>query len=289
MTLLDMDLAADSEDLLPALERRLSKDARAAAKMLSREEGRYLVSLYYDLQKVRIGSGNQIGAAHRQELPPPTLLQGIHGGMTDIEARIQLILKAWVNAQPIGQWLMQVMGIGPILAAGLISHVDIHKARTAGAIWRFAGLDPSIVWGKGEKRPYNADLKVLCWKIGESFVKVHNRPQSVYGRLYTERKALETERNESGQNAEKAAAVLASPRAPGRGTEARASLEAGKLPQAQIHLRACRYAVKIFLSHMHQAWWMLEFKEPVPVPYAIAHQGHTHFLEPEVPFPPVAA
>jgi hypothetical protein len=38
------------------------------------------------------------------------------------------------------------------------------------------------------KRPYNEKLKVLSWKIGESFVKVRNRPQDVYGKIYVERK-----------------------------------------------------------------------------------------------------
>jgi hypothetical protein len=37
------------------------------------------------------------------------------------------------------------------LAAGLLAHIDITKAPTAGSIWRYAGLDPSIEWLGREK------------------------------------------------------------------------------------------------------------------------------------------
>ena len=53
-----------------------------------------------------------------------------------------------------------------------------------------AGLDPTVTWGKGERRPWNAELKVLCWKLGDSFVKVSNKEGALYGRIYRERKAL---------------------------------------------------------------------------------------------------
>ena len=33
------------------------------------------------------------------------------------------------------------------------------------------------------------DLKELCWKIGESFVKVKGNPADIYGKIYEERKA----------------------------------------------------------------------------------------------------
>jgi hypothetical protein len=44
----------------------------------------------------------------------------------------------------------------------LLARIDIVKAPTAGHIWRYAGLDPTVRWNKGEKRPWNAGLKVLC-------------------------------------------------------------------------------------------------------------------------------
>lgn len=55
-----------------------------------------------------------------------------------------------------------IHGIGPVISAGLLAHIDIHRAVTVGHIWRFAGLDPSVKWLKKTKRPWNAGLKVLC-------------------------------------------------------------------------------------------------------------------------------
>jgi hypothetical protein len=58
------------------------------------------------------------------------------------------------------------------------------------------------VGAKGQKRPHNAKLKVLCWKIGDSFVKQQSRENDVYGKVYGERKRLELERNDAGLFAE---------------------------------------------------------------------------------------
>jgi hypothetical protein len=52
------------------------------------------------------------------------------------------------------------------------------------------------------------------------------------------------------------------------------------LPPAQIHARAKRYAVKLFLSHLHDVWYREEFKKAPPLPYAIAHLGHVDFFPP---------
>ena len=92
-----------------------------------------------------------------------------------------------------------------MIAAGLEAHIDITRAPTVGHIWRYAGLDPTCEWRKGEKRPWNASLKTLCWKIGESFVKVSGKEKSLYGRLWKERKELEEKRNAAGEFADQAA------------------------------------------------------------------------------------
>ena len=55
-------------------------------------------------------------------------------------------MKAYVEKQPIGQWLLSVTGIGEVISAGLIANLDIRKAKTAGAFWRFCGLDPTVEW-----------------------------------------------------------------------------------------------------------------------------------------------
>ena len=46
--------------------------------------------------------------------------------------------------------------------------------------------------------PRNASLKNLCWKLGESFVKVSGSEDAFYGQEYAKRKKFEIDRNEQG-------------------------------------------------------------------------------------------
>jgi hypothetical protein len=55
--------------------------------------------------------------------------------------------------------------------------------------------------GRAQKLPYNAQLKTLCWKIGQSFCKVSGKQDAVYGQLYVQFKTDEVSRNENGQYA----------------------------------------------------------------------------------------
>lgn len=128
------------------------------------------------------------------------------------------------------------------------------------------------------RRPFNADLKTLCWKIGESFVKVSGNKNDVYGKLYNIRKAYEEDINEKfgyKEQAEKKLKIV------GKSTEAYKSYVLGKLPKGHLHARAKRYATKIFMSHFHAVAYEIHFGKPAPKPFAIAILNHAH----EIPIP----
>ena len=128
-------------------------------------------------------------------------------------------------------------------------------------------------------RPWNAGFKTLCWKIGESFVKVCNNPNDVYGKIFTQRKALEIQRNESGALTEQALAKLDRFNI-GKDTDAYKAYSLGKLPAAHINERAKRYAVKLFLAHYQQVAYELHYGVKPPNPYPTEIQGHAHKIEP---------
>ena len=92
-------------------------------------------------------------------------------------------LDAYSGGPLAGRWARSIVGIGPIIAAGLLAHIDIKQAPTVGHVWRFAGLDPTLKWTTKTKRPWNGALKRLCWLIGESFTKVSNNPGDIYGKI----------------------------------------------------------------------------------------------------------
>lgn len=257
---------------------RLTRDVRAAAAGMSDAEARVLVDLYYTLQEYRKSSYNQVRAMREAEEPHATV-EHFAGTFETLERNVKSVLDRYTDAHPVGRWLKGIVGIGPVLAAGLLAHLDLSRAQTVGSWWRFAGLDPTVRWEKGQKRPWNAELKTLCWKVGQSFMKVQNHPNDVYGKLYRQRKAHEQAQNEAGAYAEQAAAVLEAKRI-GKDTEAYKWYSQGKLPPAHIDARARRWAVKLFLAHLFEVMWEHEKGSAPPLPYPIAMLNHAHKIEP---------
>jgi hypothetical protein len=254
-------------------------------------EARFLVDTYYTMQKQRIRINNQVKGLDRDakktgnEPEPHDVLLWALGNMETFEEQIKKALAIYVETHEMSWFFAQTLGIGPVLAAGLLAHIDITKAPTVGHIWNFAGLNPDIAWKKGEKRPFNGQLKTLCWKISDSFVKLSGRDDAYYGKKYRERKAYELARNEGGELRDQAATKLERFNI-GKTTDAYKAYSAGKLPPAHIDMRARRWAVKLFLSHLHQRWHE-QVIGPVPKPFAIEHRGHAHVMDPPQ-VPPVA-
>lgn len=254
---------------------------------MTTSEARYLVDLYYTMQGSRIVVNNQVLALERDAKktgtpPEPHLaLSWVLNASETLETQIKKILSWYVVDHPMYWFFDNTLGIGPVLAAGLLAHIDITKSPTVGHIWSFAGLNPLAEWKKGERRPWNAALKVLCWKIGDSFVKNSSREDAYYGQLYRKRKELEIARNEAGAFADQAKKILAT-KTFRRDTKAKEFYEKGLLPPGHIDMRARRYAVKMFLSHLHECWYSQEVGPP-PAPFSIAIQGHAHYLPPPQP------
>lgn len=257
---------------------KLTKDLKNASKVLSKQEARYLVDSYYQIQEYRKATSNQVRAMEESE-EPHEVTDWLLANLETLENQIKRALDAYTDGDPVGRWCKGITGIGPVIAAGLLAHIDIEKAPTAGHIWSFAGLDPRREWKKGELRPWNAKLKVLCWKIGQSFVKVSNNDKDVYGKIYKARKELEMANNEAGLYADQAKAKLEKFNI-GKTTDAYKAYSIGKLPPAHIQQRAERYATKIFLSHLHEVWYKEHFKQDPPKPFALGILGHAHKIEP---------
>lgn len=372
------------------LFQRLSKDLRDAADTLDPNEVRFLVDYYYIAQEDRKRGRNQERALTASE-EPHGIITWLANLSEEIEETLEAVLGRWAASKKPGAWAQSICGIANVLSAGLLAHIDIHRAPTAGNIWSFAGLTTGVVWlgtkkagpvvkalvdGKERvtttklieiakkmgadpvwlsrcifrqktgsdipfrgaapqqaepyissllgdlrvtakdimmavsKRPWNAQLKTLAWKIGESFVKVRNNDKDFYGKHYVARKAIEIAANESGAYADQAAAKLQkfdigqktdaylwysgclTPKdaqqirdTDSSAREGVARKLAGKpgsgipmLPPAHIHARAKRYAVKLFLSHFHEAMYRDAFGKAPPVPYIIEHGGHKDII-----------
>jgi len=283
-------------ELLESVD-KLTRDIKNAAITLGRDEARFLVDAYYQMQDNRIRATGQERSLVK-EGEPNAVIGWLGEQNAVLENNVKRALDAYSKSSVVGLWSREIIGIGPVIAAGLMAHIDIEKAPTVGHIWRFAGLDPTCKWDKGQKRPWNAALKTLAWKIGESFVKVCNHEEAFYGRLYVERKAKEQAKNEAGEFATAAAEAMKAKKW-GKDTDAlqwysgewtrSAKLNPDatpdaplkpRLPPAHIHARAKRYAVKLFLAHWHEVAYRDHYKTPPPKPYPIAILGHAHELRP---------
>lgn len=370
-----------NEDLLALLTpvSRLSKDVMDALRKgssgegvggITKDEARFLVDLYYSMQKTRIVINNQTKGLDRDakkagnEAEPHDVLDWTLTQFKALEGEVAKALNIYVNLHPMLWFFERTLGVGPIISAGLLAHIDITKAPTVGHIWNFAGLNPDGYWcGRDEakklwkeaigaspvekltsvaaqigrnpdsliyiathkpdgtevdlteanalsaisKKPFNGQLKTLCWKIGDSFVKLSNRPDSFYGGVYRKRKLQEWERNLSGELSDQARKSMEQKKY-GKTTDAfawysglcspaltRSKLAEGKplvvkeckgpggipmLSPGHIDARARRYTVKLFLSHLHECWYRSEFGKEPPKPFAISQLGHAHYIEP---------
>lgn len=184
------------------LGKEIMADLRTSAQQMDANAARTLVDQYYSLQNMRIRAGNQTFAADENE-EPNEFTTAVHKGFEEIEKAIAVWLDDYSAAHPVGRWARNQIGVGPVLAAALLAHVNPERSTTVSALWSFAGYNPEAVWEKGQKRPWNATLKVVGWKIGESFVKVSGNPDAKYGQLWKARKAWEWEMNLAGAYAER--------------------------------------------------------------------------------------
>jgi len=256
---------------------RLSADLRAAGRELSPKQQRILVDLYYQLQDNRKATANQLRAAHEE---PNTWVTFLTTFMHKMEKLAAGGLDIASSQQAVSRWAKAQVGIGPVIAAGLAAYIDITRTPSVSGLWSLAGLNPDAVWSKGEKRPWNAALKVLCWKCGDSFCKFHNHPNCFYGHIYAARKVLEVERNAAGQFRALAEKTLAERHIQDKAT--RAVYEAGQLPAGRLELRARRVAVKLFLSHYWEVAYWEHYHTMPRSPYIQAKEPllHRHYVPP---------
>jgi len=304
---------------------------------LGRYEAKFLVDFYYTVQDNRIRSDAQV-REHSESGEPNKVVEWCGENFRVFENNIKNALNAFSDSYIVGQWMRSICGIGPVISAGLLAYIDIKKAPTYGHIWRYAGLDATVIWPNKDsldkwfdvyvpeghnphdtiklactyfgrnydtlvrymtpegktlptinnqtlkkaimRRPWNAELKVLTvFKLGECFVKVQGNEKDFYGQIYRRRKDRELEMNLDKKFKDQADRQLAEKKI-GKTTDCYKHLKEGMLPPAQIHARARRYAVKLFLAHLHHV--MFEdfngHKPRIPFPFEKLRHDEKHYI-----------
>ena len=204
------------------------------------------------IQKARIQFGNRTSAIERgadeASDSQEKIVRFYLGAFADLETQITNHITKLVKAKPIYKRASKIKGVGPMMAAYLIAFIDIEKADTVSALWRYAGY--GVVNGerekpvKGEKLHYNARLKTGMYLLAGQFLKAN----SPYARVYEEAKPKY---------------ALAHP----------------DWTKLHCHLAAQRKMIKLFLSHLWEVWRKQEGLSVV-APWAFSNpewaQAHRH-------------
>lgn len=243
----------------------------------TRAQFRYLVNQYYTMQENRKRTDNQLRSIGIDNTAS-SVLQYLANNSRDTEKFIKTCLDFYTNMHPVGLWMKSITGIGPVISAGILAHVDITKCPTSGHIESFAGYNPTVKWEKGQKRPFNMALKTLLFHAGMGFIKNSAKDECVYGKWYLAKKKEYMARNANGDYKEQAAYDLIH-KYKDKSTSAYKACAEGRLPQAQILARARRWTIKLFVSHLHEYWYTMHNGEPPAKPYAIAILGHAHHIK----------
>jgi len=221
---------------------------------LKNAELRIFVESFYDMQKLRIAVESRIRSYTSAGLikyinPEPTMVK-LKGAEKEIEKEITTLIKQ----HPLWKaFFVDVKGIGPIMAAGLIAwRDDISKARTISAFWKYHGLSPTQgKRQKGEKLDYNPKAKTHAWKCGMQLLKA----KGAYSKIYYEAKVKYEEREDIKAMHEH---IIGHVTRKGKRVPEYEAAGGPKSYKLHIHYMALRKMIKRFLADTWVAWREVE-------------------------------
>lgn len=196
----------------------------------------------------------------------------LHRRIKDLEEYIDGRIADLLKAHPAYPWFSKVKGIGKENIGKVVGQVDIERATTISALWKFAGF--SVENGKapkrtkGEKLSYNSQLRSMCWRLGSSLLRARGK----FYDYYLAQKAAYVQRYENQGRAIVPATAL--PKIEGKKQETDSIISEG-----HVHNQALRKMIKLFLACLWLTWREAEGL-PVTKPYAIDKLGHDSFIDP---------
>lgn len=224
----------------------------------------FLIRDFYQMQEHRIAMGNQLlslsnpkalkalkAKEKKQRKEEIEVLNYFYEKFHLLEKELEKEIHKNIKDHPMWSWLKEVKGIGPLLGAALLSNIDITRADHASSVWKFCGLAVDPETGRaerlqaGKKASYNPEMKTICWKIGESFVKTKGKYRGIYdtSKLFYQKKFpktvfLKNEKDEFVKNKQ--------------------GKKIKVYTKGHIHAMSKRRTVKLFLSHLWVSWREME-------------------------------
>jgi len=163
------------------------------------------------IQKQKVAMGNRVKAYENlSDLFDDECVEWIgfarnqHKELEAVDGRFDRQLKAVLMRFPIWyEWMEKVHGIGPRLAARLISEIRIETTNSVRSMWHYAG--EHVVNGKAAKKQkkdedgnwqggWNHKLKRASWMVGAQFVRSKSLGRELYDKYRAEYEAREEKR-----------------------------------------------------------------------------------------------
>lgn len=153
---------------------------------------RLLYQLYEDAQRSRIAHGERLRAlfqgrsydglasragdpdtllkavARGESLGAPRVLEKAYWRASEDEHDVAAALRAEIESHPAWHWISQQRGVGELLAARLLSRLDVERARTPSAFWAYCGL--ATIPGSAHRCP-RCKLEIsipIGYKLGDT-------------------------------------------------------------------------------------------------------------------------
>ena len=281
-------IGEDASSLVTALARAkadVRKVITSEALKVPKNVVRYLVDTYYQRQEGRKATANQLLASSESQ-EPNVLLQYLTIQDLLCEETIHGALDSWCQIDPAAAWFREARGIGPVISAALCAYIDLDKAKTPSAVWRFFGLDPTAIWKPKCRRPWCHDAKLLAFRMGRVFQFAKSDEKCLYGQIYRKAFDREVARNESGEHEQLCKDELQK-RGEKMSENQRSYYEKGRIPDQRVILRAMRKAVKVALAHFWTGAMMIKTGKPQLPVYIIGREGHTHEILPPQGWPKI--
>lgn len=222
------------------------------------------------MMRLRLKIGNQMLAyARRTDTPNPDTVAFLTQAAEPVAARIaaldrQIAKALSASADPLRRAAMGVPGLGPVTVAALSVYVDLSKAATPSALWKYVGMHTASHerYTKGEAGGGNKTLRTVLWNTANVMMKLRT---SAYREVYdrTKLRLSESEKVVKSRSTQGHLVEVA-------WRDAKPSHRHGAALRAVVkHLLADYWLVGRTLAGL-----------PTPHLYAEAQLGHTHIVEP---------
>lgn len=255
-----------------------------------------LVDVGLAIEKLRVASEVRQSHLARQGKKDPETDE-LHRRLKDLEDYVDGRVVPLIQSHPAYSWFSLVLGVGTENISKVVAPIDIEKAHTISALWKFAGFSvedgaaPRRVKGGG-KLSYNSQLRSMCWRLASSLRQARGKFYRYYlgeKDKYTERfvsqgyKILATPRGKwvclnCGESWARKRDITPCCDSPAIEKKLREE-PAGIIWKGHLDMMALRKMIKLFLACLWLVWREAEGL-PTRSPYAIERMGHSKVISP---------